>query len=210
MQTAWRLNNQTLLFKITFHQVQSLATKIDLGNTFFMAIPSLIVAPFWGPWTDKTGRRKPALIAPTIGALLNTVVVLMVMYFEWPLYMLFVGSAISGVSGFLTTVMLATMSYIADTTEKSGIAIRLGKENKPNLISGSFLYFLVFKSRYCFIAHFCNAQVLEYSCSLRNTNSLYYYYLVVTSLHTAGVPEIWIGQSGFSGKNYTLLTSGVC
>ena len=108
-----------------------------------MAIPSLIVAPFWGPWTDKTRRRKPALISPIIGALLNTVVVLMVMYFEWPLYMLFVGSAISGVSGFLTTLMLATMSYIADTTEKSGIAIRLGKENKPYLISGLFLYFLV-------------------------------------------------------------------
>lgn len=120
------------VFKIIFHQVQSLATKIDLANTFFLAIPSLIVAPFWGPWTDKTRRRKPALIAPSIGAFLNTVVVLMVMYFEWPLYMLFVGSAISGVSGFLTTVMLATMSYIADTTEKSGIAIRLGKEIKLN------------------------------------------------------------------------------
>ena len=120
------------VFKIIFHQVQSLATKIDLGNMFFMAIPSLIVAPFWGPWTDKTRRRKPALIAPTIGALLNTAVVLMVMYFEWPLYMLFVGSAISGVSGFLTTVMLAIMSYIADTTETSGMAIRLGKGNKPN------------------------------------------------------------------------------
>ena len=118
---------------------------------FFMAIPSLIVAPFWGPWTDKTRRRKPALIAPTIGALLNTVVVLLVMYFEWPLYVLFVGSAISGVSGFLTTVMLATMSYIADTTEKSGIAIRLGKkENKLNSISGSFfnLFFSLLLSVY--------------------------------------------------------------
>ena len=92
-----------------------------------MAIPSLIVAPFWGPWTDKTRRRKPALIAPAIGALLHTVVVLMVMYFEWPLYVLFVGSAISGFSGFLTTVMLSVMSYVADTTEKTGMAIRLGK-----------------------------------------------------------------------------------
>lgn len=106
-------------------QVQSLATKIDLGNTFFMSIPSLIVAPFWGPWTDKTGRRKPALIAPAIGTLLQTIVVLMIMYFEWPLYVLFVGSAISGFSGFLTTLMLASMSYIADTTEKMGLAFRL-------------------------------------------------------------------------------------
>ena len=92
-----------------------------------MSIPSLIVAPFWGPWTDKTGRRKPALIAPAIGTLLQTIVVLMIMYFEWPLYVLFVGSAISGFSGFLTTLMLASMSYIADTTEKTGLAFRLGK-----------------------------------------------------------------------------------
>jgi len=110
-------------------QVQSLATKIDLGNTFFMAIPSLIVAPFWGPWTDKTGRRKPALMAPAIGTLLQTILVLMIMYFEWPLYVLFVGSAISGFSGFLTTLMLASMSYIADTTEKTGVAFRIGKKN---------------------------------------------------------------------------------
>ena len=127
MQTAWRSHNLTLHLNVTFHQVQSLATKIDLGNTFFMAIPSLIVAPFWGPWTDKTGRRKPALIAPAIGTLLQTIVVLMVMYFEWPLYVLFVGSAISGFSGFLTTLMLASMSYIADTTEKTGRAFRIGK-----------------------------------------------------------------------------------
>lgn len=93
-----------------------------------MALPSLIVAPFWGPWTDKTRWRKPALIAPVIGALLHTVVVLMIMYFEWPLYVLFVGSAISGFSGFLPTLSLAAMSYIADTTEKTGVALRIGRE----------------------------------------------------------------------------------
>lgn len=124
-----KFKQPNLKFENHFPQVQSLATKIDLGNTFFMAIPSLIVAPFWGPWTDKTGRRKPALIAPAIGTLLQTIVVLMVMYFEWPLYVLFVGSAISGFSGFLTTLMLASMSYIADTTEKTGRAFRIGKEN---------------------------------------------------------------------------------
>ena len=94
-----------------------------------MAIPSLIIAPFWGPWTDKSRRRKPALIAPAMGALLQTIVVLMVMYFEWSLYVLFVGSAISGFSGFLTTLTLAALSYIADTTEKTGVALRIGRGN---------------------------------------------------------------------------------
>ncbi|PFX24836.1 proton-coupled folate transporter-like [Stylophora pistillata] len=106
-------------------EVQSLATKIDTGNMFFLAIPSLIMAPFWGPWTDKSHRRKPALLAPVIGAFLGSVVMLMVMYFEWPLYVTFIGSALTGLSGFLTTLSLAVMSYIADTTEKNEVAFRL-------------------------------------------------------------------------------------
>ena len=104
-----------------------MATKVDLGNTFFMAIPSLFVAPFWGPWTDKSGRRKPAFISPVIGSLLQSAMMLIVMYFKLPLYVMFVGSAISGFSGFLTTMMLAIMSYIADTTEKERIAFRIGE-----------------------------------------------------------------------------------
>ena len=92
-----------------------------------MAIPSLIVAPFWGPWTDKSGRRKPALIAPVTGSFLGAAVMLMVMYLKLPLYVMFVGSAIIGFSGFHTTLMLALMSYIADTTETTGVAFRIGE-----------------------------------------------------------------------------------
>ena len=53
----------------------------------------------------------------------------MVMYFEWPLYVMFIGSALAGLSGFLPTLSLAVMAYIADTTEKNEVAFRLGKEN---------------------------------------------------------------------------------
>ena len=56
-------------------------------------------------------------------------VMLMVMYFEWPLYVMFIGSALAGLSGFLPTLSLAVMAYIADTTEKNEVAFRLGKEN---------------------------------------------------------------------------------
>ena len=119
--------------------MQSLATKIDLGNTFFMTIPSLIVAPFWGPWTDKTGRTKPALIAPEIGGVLGTMVMLMVMYLDLPLYLMFVGSALIGSSGFLTTLSLAVMSYIANTTEKTGIAFRLGETYDINICRVCFI-----------------------------------------------------------------------
>ena len=126
------------LFVIT--QVQSLTTKIDLGNIFFMTIPSLIVAPFWDPWTDKTGRRKPALISPEIGGVLGTIVMLMIMYLDLPLYVMFVGSAVIGSSRVLTTLSLAIMSYIANTTEKTGIAFRLGEAYDINICRVCFIF----------------------------------------------------------------------
>ena len=41
--------------------------------------------------------------------------------------MLFVGSAINGLCGFFTTVAMATMAYIADTTNESDRSFRLGR-----------------------------------------------------------------------------------
>ncbi|XP_074614367.1 proton-coupled folate transporter-like [Acropora palmata] len=117
-------------------EVQSLSTRMDLMLTFFRTIPSLLLAPFWGAWTDKSGRRKPALIFPVIGGLLQTIIMLAVLYLKLPLYVMFVGSAISGFSGFITVLTIAVMSYIADTTEKNGIAFRFAIVQLMALLGG--------------------------------------------------------------------------
>ncbi|XP_068713045.1 proton-coupled folate transporter-like [Montipora foliosa] len=109
-------------------EVQSQATRLDLALVFFETIPSLLLAPFWGGWSDKSGRRKPALLFPSIGAILGTIVMLTVMHLKLPLYVMFVGSAISGLSGFLTVLSIAVMSYTVDTTEKTAIAILFARE----------------------------------------------------------------------------------
>ena len=106
-------------------QVQRLAANIDLGHTLFAALPSLLMAPFWGPWTDKAGR-KHGLLAPCAGATLEATLVLLIMYFKWPLWVMFIGGAINGLSGFLTTMTLAVISFIADTTDKEARSFRLG------------------------------------------------------------------------------------
>lgn len=51
----------------------------------------------------------------------------MIMYFEWFLYVLFVGLVISGFLGFLIILMLVFMLYIVDIIEKMGLVFRLGK-----------------------------------------------------------------------------------
>lgn len=92
----------------------------------FASIPSIFTALFIGAWTDTVGRR-PALALPAIGSTLEALIVLVTMYFDWPIYVLFVGSAISGTCGFFTTMVLAVMAYIADTTDESDRSFRLGK-----------------------------------------------------------------------------------
>lgn len=79
-----------------------------------------------GGWSDKVGRR-PALIVPILGSVLEAAVIIVVMYAKLPIYCLFIGAFIHGLCGYYTTIILACMSYIADTTEQSSIALRLGE-----------------------------------------------------------------------------------
>ena len=79
-----------------------------------------------GGWSDKVGRR-PVLIVPVLGAVLDAAGVLIVMIFELSIYCLFVGAFLHGLCGYYTTIILACLSYIADTTDQTQIALRLGK-----------------------------------------------------------------------------------
>ena len=51
---------------------------------------------------------------------------LLVIYFDLPLYILFVGSFFNGMTGYFPAIMLATMAYISDTNTESMRAARLG------------------------------------------------------------------------------------
>jgi len=106
-------------------EVQTDASYVQLGISLFSSIPSIIITLFIGGWSDKVGRR-PALIAPTLGSALEALVVLFVMYFKLPIYCLFIGGFLHGICGYYTTMILACMAYVADTTEESKIALRLG------------------------------------------------------------------------------------
>lgn len=106
--------------------MQTDASYVQLGISLFSSIPSIIITLFIGGWSDKVGRR-PALIAPTLGSALEALVVLFVMYFKLPIYCLFIGGFLHGICGYYTTMILACMAYVADTTEESKIALRLGE-----------------------------------------------------------------------------------
>ena len=123
----WR-SSVKLFFLLNFSfQVQGLASQIGVGYNLFVSIPSLLVAPLWGPWTDKGGKRKPSLLVAIIGACLEMSTVLVVMYFELSVYFLYVAAAISGFSGFATVLMVGATSYVADISTKEERAFRIGE-----------------------------------------------------------------------------------
>lgn len=95
-----------------------------------LTLLSLVVAPLWGPWTDNGGRRKPALLVAILGACLEMVITLLVMYFDWSVYVLIVGAALNGLSGFATVLFVGATAYIADVSSKEERAFRIGEYNE--------------------------------------------------------------------------------
>lgn len=87
------------------------------------------MVPLWGPWTDKGGKRKPALQVGILGACLDLTVLLLVMYLNLSVYFLFLGAAISGFSGFASVIMTGATSYIADISSEEERTFRIGKGN---------------------------------------------------------------------------------
>jgi len=121
-----QLNVSSLLLCVS-RQVQTLASQVGVVYNLFATILSLVVAPLWGPWTDKGGKRKPALLVAIVGGCLEMATVLLVMYFNLSLYFLYVSAAISGFSGFAVVLMVGATSYIADISTKEERAFRIGE-----------------------------------------------------------------------------------
>ena len=95
-----------------------------------LTLLSLVVAPLWGPWTDNGGKRKPALLVAIMGACLEMVITLLVMYFDWSVYVLIAGAALNGLSGFATVLFVGATAYIADVSSKEERAFRIGEYNE--------------------------------------------------------------------------------
>ena len=138
--------------------IQAEASFVHLGVVLSASVPSLFMALLLGAWSDKAGR-KIIMTLPIIGGIFETIVVLITMYGNLPLYTLFFGSFVNGFCGFFTTMILAIFSYIADITEESKRALRLGIMEAiafisgmiSHLTSGWWIKHLGFKSPYWFI-----------------------------------------------------------
>lgn len=139
-------------------EVQDMAARIDMGNVLFQSIPSIFMVLLLGPWTD-TGGRRPALLSPPVGSAIESLLIIIIMYLDLPVYILFVGEAINGFSGFATIMTMAAFSYVADVTTEQRLAIHIAVIQfvvfiggvVSQLTSGPFLKNLGFIPPYWFI-----------------------------------------------------------
>lgn len=116
-------------------EVQSEASFMQLGIVFSASAPSLLVALFLGAWSDRAGRRR-VMGLPIFGSALESAIILWVIYFNLPIQTLLLAGFINGICGFFPTMVLSVFSYMADITEESQRAFRLGILEATAFISG--------------------------------------------------------------------------
>ncbi len=145
-------------YRQTRNMIQAEASFVHLGIVLSASVPPIFMALLLGAWSDKVGR-KIIMMLPIIGGIIDTVFILVTMHASLPVYVLFIGSFINGFCGFFTTMVLAVFSYMADITEESKRALRLGVIEAiafisgmiSHLTSGWWIKHLGFKSPYWLI-----------------------------------------------------------
>ena len=89
-------------------------------------VPAILLSMIYGSVSDVIGR-KLFIVLPAIGALLNTVVILVVVYIPTvPVYVLLVGAFCSGVYGNYSVINFAVYSYVSDVSAVSGRTRQIG------------------------------------------------------------------------------------
>ena len=106
--------------------MQSSAAQFNIALSFCETIPTLVALLFFGALSDKIGRKPIMILSCTI-FMIDSGIMLLVMYLKLPIYVIFGGVVLNSLGGSVSGLSLATLAYIADITEKEKLAARLGK-----------------------------------------------------------------------------------
>lgn len=116
-------------------ETQTETSFILLGVILTSTIPTLFMTLMLGSWSDHVGRRIVIAIA-IFGSITESSFILLIICFKLPIFFLMISSFISGACGYFPTIILSVFSYIADITQPSQRAFRLGILEAVAFISG--------------------------------------------------------------------------
>jgi PCFT/HCP family folate transporter-like MFS transporter 1/3 len=147
--------------------VQTRVSELNMALTMLSSLPSIVLALFIGPWSDKNGR-KPLMLIPLFGFLLSTFVwMLNVHYMDWPAKYL-LGTAIYSFFGGITCLLIGMYSYLADVTSLRSRTTRIGLLDIflfAGIPSGTFLSAYIFKY-FGYYGIFLSVLVIQILCIL--------------------------------------------
>lgn len=122
----------TANFTAEEEQVQQLATRVVGARSLMQsALPALLIL-FVGSWSDRRGRRKPCMLVPIMGEIINAAGHLVCTYFylELPVEAdLFCEAVFPSVTGGWYILFMAAYTYIADITSEEDRTFRIGFVN---------------------------------------------------------------------------------
>lgn len=105
---------------------QRVASDLGMYWAIIQTVPSTVLTVFLGTWSDMHGRKIP-MILPLAGAALSGVVLVIAAYFEeLPAEFLLLSPALAGLSGGMSTLVVAVFSYVSDISTEKSRTIRMG------------------------------------------------------------------------------------
>lgn len=121
-------------------RVQQKASRYILLFNIALTVPAMLTACFLGAWSDKRGRKGPLVVA-SIGSSLASLIILLAIHWELPIYVFMIASGMAGLSGYYPTVTLAILAYVADTSKPESRALKLGILEAITFICGTIVQF---------------------------------------------------------------------
>lgn len=147
--------------------VQTKVSELNMALSMLSALPSIVLALFIGPWSDKNGR-KPLMLLPLFGFMVSTFVwILNVYYMEWPAKYLLVSGVYSFFGG-IACLLIGMYSYLADVTSLRSRTTRIGLLDIflfAGIPSGTFLSAYIFKY-FGYYGIFLSVLVIQTLCIL--------------------------------------------
>lgn len=121
----------------TGNKVEAETSFLDLYVGVAGQLPSIFAALFYGPFSDRIGRRPIMLIYIAMAACLTGVVTLIIMYLNLTLFLLIPLALVNALAGSLPGMLTAVYSYIADVSSKKWLTLRIGILESMIFIGGT-------------------------------------------------------------------------
>jgi len=106
-------------------EVQAQATHLTFLTTLCGMLVSIVVTIIMGPLTDQFGR-KFAIVSANIGALISSLLTMLIIYLNLNLYYFIIANVVSSLFGGFGVVLMGSFSYIADISSHRVRSLRIG------------------------------------------------------------------------------------